>query len=121
MHDRDKKEAKAAFKGIKIELTHFPGQRRRKLSRGLSDNSATDENFRDDQGRKCSVAQYFQKVYNLKLQRPDLPCIKCGTSAKPIYFPLEVGEILLLVLSSVALSTTPLTCLMALTLLIATT
>jgi len=92
LEGRQWKEAHATFKGVKVELTHFPGQRRRKLCRGLSKLSAKDLTFTDDQNRKVSVAEYFLKAHNKRLQFPDLPCVICGSGSKPTYFPLEVGE-----------------------------
>lgn len=87
------KEAHAAFKGLKVELTHFPGQKRRKTSRGLSKLSAQRLKFRDDQNREVSVAEYFLKAHKIRLRFPDLPCVVCGTGTKPVYFPLEVCHV----------------------------
>ena len=41
-------------------------------------------------GREISVIDYFRKHHNRRLKYPELPCVICGTSAKPVYFPLEV-------------------------------
>jgi len=95
LRQRDYKTASAAFKGVKVELTHFPGQRRTKVCRGLSRQSARDIKFRDDKqgGKNVSVSDYFASTYGVRLARPDLPCVVAGSSAKPIYFPLEVCNV----------------------------
>ena len=51
LDERTWREAHAAFKGIKIELTHFPGSRRKKTCRGLTKLPANRQMFRDDTGR----------------------------------------------------------------------
>jgi len=56
LDERTWREAHAAFKGIKIELTHFPGSRRKKTCRGLTKLPANRQMFRDDTGRVISTA-----------------------------------------------------------------
>lgn len=51
LDERTWREAHAAFKGIKIELTHFPGSRRKKTCRGLTKLPANRQMFCDDTGR----------------------------------------------------------------------
>ena len=41
-------------------------------------------------GREISVIDYFRMHHKRNLKYPELPCVICGTSAKPVYFPLEV-------------------------------
>jgi len=91
---REFKEANAAFKGIKVRLTHFSGQKRQKLLRGLSKQSAEETYFKDDKGGKLNVVQYFKSQYNITLKYPKLPCVVSGTADKPIYFPMEVCDVL---------------------------
>ena len=44
-------------------------------------------------GREISVIDYFQRHHQRRLKYPELPCVICGTSAKPVYFPLEVCHV----------------------------
>ena len=44
-------------------------------------------------GREISVIDYFQRHHKRRLKYPELPCVICGTSAKPVYFPLEVCHV----------------------------
>ena len=44
-------------------------------------------------GRDISVLDYFQRHHQKRLKYPELPCVICGTSAKPVYFPLEVCHV----------------------------
>jgi len=92
LRPRDFKTASAAFKGVKVVLTHFPGQRRSKVSRGLSRQSAREIKFSDERqgGKRVSVAEYFATTYGVRLTWPDLPCVVAGSADKPLYFPLEV-------------------------------
>ncbi|KAK3281973.1 Protein argonaute-3 [Cymbomonas tetramitiformis] len=83
-----------AFKGLKVELTHLPGKRRRKLITGLSRLPASDIRFRDDQHREWTVPEYFQETYGKKLLHQHLPCLAAGTAAKPVYFPVEMCQVL---------------------------
>ena len=94
LQPREFREANAAFKGIKVRLTHFSGQKRQKLLRGLSKQSAKETYFKDDKGRKTSVVEYFKSQYGITLKHPELPCVVSGTSDKPIYFPMEVCDVL---------------------------
>ncbi|KAJ3023599.1 UNVERIFIED_CONTAM: Eukaryotic translation initiation factor 2C [Siphonaria sp. JEL0065] len=42
----------------------------------------------DNKGR-CSVAQYFEKEYQIRLQYPDFPCVQCDDKGK-ILIPMEL-------------------------------
>lgn len=63
---------------------------------GITENSANDIKF-DFNDRKVSVAEYFEKVYSIKLRYPRLPCvIEKKITNKGInnaFFPLEVLKI----------------------------
>lgn len=50
--------------------------------------SARDEKFEKD-GKQVSVAEYFAKEYNIRLQYPDLPLVKM-TKGKNTMLPMEV-------------------------------
>jgi eukaryotic translation initiation factor 2C len=52
-----------------------------------------DATFTDDNGRKMSVAQYFQQVRGIRLRYPDLPYLWVGSKTRNVYLPLEFCEI----------------------------
>ena len=60
----------------------------------MSKQSAKETYFKDDKGRKTSVVEYFKSQYGITLKHPELPCVVSGTSDKPIYFPMEVFDVL---------------------------
>ena len=94
LRKRDFDIANAAFKGIRVTLTHFPGQKRRKQVRGFSKVSAGELFFKDDNNRKVNVVTYFKSKYpNVGALNPKLPCLIAGTSQKPIHFPMEVCDV----------------------------
>lgn len=55
--------------------------------------SAREALFVDDSGNKMSVMEYFQRVKNIRLRFPDLPCLHVGSRVRNIYLPLELCEI----------------------------
>ena len=56
------------------------------LSTGLSKETARGKKFEVTQGTSISVAEYFQKTYNVRLRYPDAPLVKKGDN----FFPLEL-------------------------------
>ena len=57
LRKRDWDTANAAFKGIRVTLSHFPGQTRRKQIRGISKKNADEIFFKDDAGRNVNVLE----------------------------------------------------------------
>lgn len=59
--------------------------------------SACDQYFTmtNDDGNEVniSVSEYFRTKYNMELKYPNTFCIKSGSTARPVYYPLEVVEI----------------------------
>ena len=55
------------------------------MATSLSKDTARGKRFEID-GKSLSVADYFQKTYNIRLQYPDAPLIKKGENL----FPMEV-------------------------------
>lgn len=82
-----------AIRGVKVEITHRPGIKRAYRVNGLSPQGADQTFFQDDNGQRISVAQYFAKTYNVRLQYPKLPCLHVGASQKKNYMPMEVCRI----------------------------
>lgn len=51
----------------------------------VSREGAANLKFKDESGKESTVAQYFQKVHNVKLKGPSFPCVKLTAKA---WFPM---------------------------------
>jgi len=91
LQERDAQRIKSAFKGLKFAPTHI--KKRAMKIRSFSRESAAELTF-DKDGRQMSVVEYYNEVYNIKLQFPQLPCVESGSKEKPVYFPPELCTIL---------------------------
>ncbi|KAE9013258.1 Protein argonaute-2 [Phytophthora rubi] len=83
-----------AVRGVKVNITHRPGVKRSYRVNGLSRDSADNTFFENDEGQRMSIAQYFQKTYNIRLRYPKLPCLHVGAPQKKNYLPMEVCHIM---------------------------
>jgi len=66
----------------------YRGQAREKqihMATYLARESALQKRFEND-GQTMTVAEYFQKTYNIRLRHPDAPLVKKGES----FFPMEL-------------------------------
>lgn len=45
----------------------------------------------DESGAEISVVQYFRQKYNYVIKYPLLPALQAGSTARPIYLPMEVS------------------------------
>ncbi|GMF12856.1 unnamed protein product [Phytophthora lilii] len=82
-----------AVRGVKVNITHRPGVKRSYRVNGLSKNTAENTFFENDEGQRMSIAQYFQKTYNVRLRYPKLPCLHVGAPQKKNFLPIEVCHI----------------------------
>ena len=57
---------------------------------GLSIRAANDEKF-DFEGKQVTVQQYFEKMLNIQLKYPSLPCLWVGNKERKNYVPIEVS------------------------------
>ncbi|XP_029849129.3 protein argonaute-2 [Ixodes scapularis] len=76
---------------MKVRVTHLSFKPKPKVL-AVTTSPASKIEFKDEEGRRTTVAAYFKKKYR-PLRYPNLPCIQCGTDEKPKYFPVEVCEI----------------------------
>ncbi|KAL8007287.1 putative PAZ domain, Piwi domain, ribonuclease H-like superfamily, argonaute, linker 1 [Plasmopara halstedii] len=83
-----------AIRGVKVSILHRPGVKRSYRVNGLTKTSAQDTYIEMDDGQRPSVAQYFQKTYNLRLRYPKLPCLHVGALQKKNYLPMEVCHVI---------------------------
>jgi hypothetical protein len=74
-------------RGLKFYIKYRGGSREKQvhMATSLSKDTARGKRFEID-GQSMSIAEYFQKTYNLRLQYPDAPLIKKGENL----FPMEV-------------------------------
>lgn len=86
------------FKGIKV-LAEYRGSHKRQWKVAtVTSTPAASTMFSlhsTERGlQHISVAEYFWKQYNIRLNFPHLPCLVVGDPAKKIYLPMEVCRII---------------------------
>lgn len=80
----------AAFvKGLRVK-THLGF---RKTIRNAGTDTPQYATFTPDDGVKISVADYFQKKWNIRLRYPDLPVVDIGSGKRQNLIPPELCEI----------------------------
>ncbi|EIE85427.1 hypothetical protein G6F46_009276 [Rhizopus delemar] len=79
------------LKPLRIQVVHRGEKKPRYKITKLTLSSAESTNFKLEDGTETSVANYFVKQYNRRLNYPFLPCI---VVKKDIFLPMEVCEIL---------------------------
>jgi len=89
--DRERLRLQRFISGIRV-LTTQPGpdgavQQTPRVVKKLSTAGASALNFTMREGGTMSVAEYFQKTQNRKLQFPDIVCVEVGSGA---LIPLEL-------------------------------
>ncbi|KAG1856966.1 ribonuclease H-like domain-containing protein [Suillus subalutaceus] len=90
--DRSKGATLQRFaQNVKVTTKYLGYTKRRTLLR-ITSSSADKTSFIKD-GHKISVAQHFENVHGIILERPDLPVADLGTERRPIYVPLELCTI----------------------------
>jgi hypothetical protein len=91
--DKDGGKIDRQLKGLKIIVTHR-GQIRRKYKIVKCVKDARQTKFAlNDSEEIISVYDFFLKKYKMALKFPHLPCILVGDASRPMYFPMEVCEI----------------------------
>lgn len=88
--DRERLRLQRFISGIRI-LTKTPGEgqqsRTPRVLKKLSTAGASDLTFTMREGGTMTVAEYFQKTYNMRLQFPEVLCAEVGSGA---LIPLEL-------------------------------
>lgn len=49
--------------------------------------------FKNDDGKMMTVQEYFQAKHNVRLQFPNLPCVRAAPADRNIYLPMEFCSI----------------------------
>nr|XP_054923685.1 protein argonaute-2-like [Dermacentor andersoni] len=77
-------------KRLRVKVTHLPCPRKYTVVRVTKESAK--EIFFDEEGKRTSVAEYFEKRYS-RLAYPHFPCVQSGSLEHPVYIPLEVREL----------------------------
>ncbi|CAG8442443.1 2214_t:CDS:2 [Diversispora eburnea] len=90
--DRERSKLERELKGLKVCVNHRDEnirKRRYKILK-LTQQSADKAKF-EYEGKNITVAQYFQKVRNIRLKYPMLPCV---VVRKDTFFPMEICDVI---------------------------
>ncbi|KIP10717.1 hypothetical protein PHLGIDRAFT_125407 [Phlebiopsis gigantea 11061_1 CR5-6] len=86
--ERERLRLQRFITGVKVTTTLATGQGRSpRAVKKLSTSGARKLSFALREGDSITVADYFQKTYNLRLSYPDLLCVEVGNGA---LIPLEL-------------------------------
>ncbi|KAI8647337.1 Piwi domain-containing protein [Parasitella parasitica] len=89
--DRELSKLEKILKVLKIQVVHR-GERKIKYKiTKLTPSPADRTVFKDEAGNEQTVADYFAKQYNKRLNYPFLPCV---VVKKDIFLPMEVCEVI---------------------------
>lgn len=91
LQPRERTAAEHFLRACRIEATHrgAEGATRRYKVLGLSSNGADQTFFEDQDGKKMSVADYFEQRYDKRLEFPKLPCLAVGSPQRSVFLPME--------------------------------
>ncbi|CCM03176.1 uncharacterized protein FIBRA_05298 [Fibroporia radiculosa] len=92
--DRERVRLQRFLSGVRV-ITKSPGQAQQarntpRVVKKLTSAGATALTFTMREGGTMTVAQYFQRTYNYRLQFPDVICVEVGNGA---LIPLELCEV----------------------------
>ena len=91
INERDRTKLEKTLKNLKIQINHRGESNKRKYKiQKLTPSPAERTVFKDQDGNEMSVAAYFSKRYNIRLQFPYLPCV---VVKKELFLPMEVCDI----------------------------
>ncbi|KAI9272608.1 Piwi domain-containing protein [Sporodiniella umbellata] len=88
---RELSKLEKILKALKIQVVHRGDKRLKYKVTKLTPSPAESTTFKDDAGNEMTVANYFAKQYNRRLNFPFLPCV---VVKKDIFYPMEVCEVL---------------------------
>ncbi|KAI7907008.1 Piwi domain-containing protein [Cokeromyces recurvatus] len=89
--DRELTKLEKILKSLRIMAVHRGDKKLKYKITKLTPSSADRTAFKDDAGNEITVANYFAKQYNTRLNFPFLPCV---VVKKDIYLPMEVCEVI---------------------------
>ena len=92
VNNKDYLKVEKSIKGLKIRVTHrgeLASKKSFKVSR-FTPTSADNTKFEID-GVMTSVAEYFQRTYNKRLNYSFLPCV---VVKKNVFLPIEICDVI---------------------------
>lgn len=93
LSEPDRIRCERAIRGLKVQVTHRGNMRRKYRVVGLS-KTPTSATFFESRDAKISVAEYFQKQYDIRLRYPELPCVQVGSAQRSVYLPIECCDLI---------------------------
>ena len=94
LQDRDRLRLDKLVRNLTVTTTHRGDKNRVYRIDRFSRVSAAKEEFANAEGRKMTIAAYFQSQYNYRLNFPDFPCVTIK-GKRPVSFPPEVLAVIL--------------------------
>uniref|UniRef100_A0A1D1XV91 Protein argonaute MEL1 n=1 Tax=Anthurium amnicola TaxID=1678845 RepID=A0A1D1XV91_9ARAE len=88
--ERDRQKVERVIKSLRIKDNHRDGSRKFKIEK-LTPTPASHTMFDKGDGTQDSVQNYFNQVYNRRLNYPFFPCI---VVRKNVYLPMEVCDVI---------------------------
>ncbi|KAG2198826.1 hypothetical protein INT47_000742 [Mucor saturninus] len=89
--DRELSKLEKVLKALRIQVVHRGDKKLKYKVTKLTPSAADRTSFKDEAGNEMTVADYFMKQYNKRLNYPFLPCI---VVKKDIFLPMEVCEVI---------------------------
>ncbi|CAO0794814.1 unnamed protein product [Mucor circinelloides] len=89
--ERDLSKLEKILKALRIQIVHRGEKKLKYKITKLTPSPADRTVFKDEAGNEMTVANYFAKQYNKRLNYPFLPCV---VVKKDIFLPMEVCEVL---------------------------
>ncbi|KAH9367008.1 hypothetical protein HPB48_000052 [Haemaphysalis longicornis] len=84
----------SALRSVRVKGTHCPRQYKvAEVTRLPACEITFTRTLTDRQTEVLSVASYFREKYPGTMQDENLPCIRAGSSKRPVYLPIDVCEI----------------------------
>ncbi|OBZ91340.1 Protein argonaute 1 [Choanephora cucurbitarum] len=88
---REMSKLEKILKTLRIQVVHRGEKRLKYKINKLTPSPAEKTTFKDEAGNEITVANYFAKQYNKRLNFPFLPCV---VVKKDIFLPMEVCEVI---------------------------
>lgn len=89
--ERDLQKLGKLIKGLRITTIHRGERKLQRPVKGITPTPASSTMFTPEGGAEVSVAEYFSRQYNRRLEYPFLPCLIVG---RDVFLPMEVCEVM---------------------------
>ncbi|GAB2242032.1 hypothetical protein Droror1_Dr00018807 [Drosera rotundifolia] len=88
LNSDERKEVEKVLKNVRVFVSHRHAVQRYRVQ-GLTQEATEDLWFKDRDGTKLRLVDYFKDQYNHVIQFRNLPCLQISMS-KPCYLPMEL-------------------------------